>query len=138
MLAAPADRCSASAIASAPAPANSIVCNLPVTLQEHVSSQFLEDQLHVLRPLAAGQYLAPRVTNLALQYLTRALELKTTYKQLKPHIEPLLSQVGVLTPATHSDCTAVGAWWSSAALAVDHSAAVVCCVSLAVLSMLQD
>jgi hypothetical protein len=51
----------------------------------------------VLRPLAAGQYLAPRVTNLALQYLTRALELKNTYKQLKPHIEPLLSQVGQLT-----------------------------------------
>ncbi|KAF8071226.1 SAD2 [Scenedesmus sp. PABB004] len=61
--------------------------------EAHVSSQFLEDQLHVLHPLASGHYLAPRVTNLALQYLTRALELKSTYKQVKPHVEPLLSQV---------------------------------------------
>jgi hypothetical protein len=49
--------------------------------------------MHVLHPLASGQYLSPRVVNLALQYLTRALELKGTYKQLKPHVEPLLSQV---------------------------------------------
>jgi len=56
--------------------------------QSHVSSQFLEDQLHVLRPLASGHYLSPRAVNLALQYLTRALELKGTYEQLRPQIEP--------------------------------------------------
>eukprot|EP00878_Enallax_costatus_P038160 GHUV01043324.1.p1 GENE.GHUV01043324.1~~GHUV01043324.1.p1 ORF type:complete len:672 (+),score=261.35 GHUV01043324.1:958-2973(+) len=61
--------------------------------ETHVSSQFLEDQLHVLHPLAAGQYLSPRVSNLALQYLTRAIELKGTYKQLKPHVDGLLNQV---------------------------------------------
>jgi hypothetical protein len=61
--------------------------------EAHASSQFLEDQLHVLHPLASGHYLSPRVVNLALQYLTRALELKGTYKQMKPHVEPLLSQV---------------------------------------------
>jgi hypothetical protein len=49
----------------------------------------------VLHPLASRQYLSPRVLNLALQYLTRALELKGTYKQLKPNVEPLLSQVGI-------------------------------------------
>jgi hypothetical protein len=47
----------------------------------------------VLHPLASGHYLSPRVVNLALQYLTRALELKGTYKLMKPHVEPLLSQV---------------------------------------------
>lgn len=61
--------------------------------EAHVSSQFLEDQLHVLHPLASGHYLSPRVTNLALQYLTRAIEIKSTYKQMKPHVEALLSQV---------------------------------------------
>uniref|UniRef100_A0A383WBL3 Importin N-terminal domain-containing protein n=1 Tax=Tetradesmus obliquus TaxID=3088 RepID=A0A383WBL3_TETOB len=61
--------------------------------EAHASSQFLEDQLLVLHPLASGRYLSPRVVNLSLQYLTRALELKGPYKQMKPHIEPLLSQV---------------------------------------------
>lgn len=65
----------------------------PPLPQAHVASQFLEDQLAVLHPLASGRYLSPRVTNLCLQYLTRALELKGSYKQLKPHIEPLLGQV---------------------------------------------
>lgn len=32
----------------------------------------------------------------ALQYLTHALELKETYKQIKPHVEGLLVQVGVI------------------------------------------
>jgi hypothetical protein len=61
--------------------------------EAHAASQLLEDQLHVLHPLASRQYLSPRVVNLALQYLTRALELKGTYKLMKAHVEPLLSQV---------------------------------------------
>eukprot|EP00879_Flechtneria_rotunda_P022091 GHRR01023309.1.p1 GENE.GHRR01023309.1~~GHRR01023309.1.p1 ORF type:complete len:1020 (+),score=395.54 GHRR01023309.1:417-3476(+) len=61
--------------------------------ETHVTSQFLEDQLHVLHQLTTSHYLSPRIVNLALQYLTRAVELKGTYKQLKPQIEPLLSKV---------------------------------------------
>ena len=66
----------------------------PSSLQAHVGNQFLEDHLALLQPLAAGSYLSPRVVNLALQYLTRAIEVKKYYTLLKPHIEPLLTQVG--------------------------------------------
>jgi hypothetical protein len=59
-----------------------------------VSSQFLEDHLFVLQPVASGQHpLSPRVVHLALQYLTHALDLKESYKLLKPHVEGLLVQV---------------------------------------------
>lgn len=67
-------------------------CCLP--LQKHVSSQFLEDHLYLLQPIATGQHqLSPRVVHLALQYLTHALELKESYKLIKPHMDNVLAQV---------------------------------------------
>jgi hypothetical protein len=69
-------------------------CTPPLPfVQAHVSAQFLEDQLQVLQPLTEGRYMSPRCVNLALQYLTRALELQGPFRQLKPHVEALLSQV---------------------------------------------
>lgn len=48
----------------------------------------------MLQPVFSGQHpLSPRVVHLALQYLTHALDLKDSYKLLKPHVEGLLVQV---------------------------------------------
>lgn len=48
----------------------------------------------MLQPVVSGQRpLSPRVVHLALQYLTHALDLKDSYKLLKPHVEGLLVQV---------------------------------------------
>lgn len=77
-------------------------------VQAHVSSQFLEDHLFVLQPVASGQQqLSSRVVHLALQYLTHALELKDSYKLMKPHVEGLLVQVRTLTQQllAHTACT---------------------------------
>jgi hypothetical protein len=71
---------------------------LRCAVQAHVSSQFLEDHLFVLQPVASGQQqLSSRVVHLALQYLTHALELKDSYKLMRPHVEGLLAQVRTLT-----------------------------------------
>ena len=40
-----------------------------------------------------GQYLTPRVVNLAMQYLTTAVSLGATWKALKPHVPQLLGAV---------------------------------------------
>jgi hypothetical protein len=74
--------------------ATTVLC---CAVQAHVSSQFLEDHLFVLQPVASGQQrLSARVVHLALQYLTHALELKDSYKLMKPHVEGLLVQVSTL------------------------------------------
>ena len=43
-----------------------------------------------------GQYLTPRVINLAMQYLTHAVALSSTWKALRPHAGSLLA--GVVFP----------------------------------------
>ncbi len=47
----------------------------------------------MMTQLSEGQYMSPRVINLAMQYLTHAVDLKPSYKLLKPHIDPLWQQV---------------------------------------------
>lgn len=49
--------------------------------------------LALLHPLASGGWLAPRCTNLALQFVTAAVEEKAGYAALKPHIDGLLLHV---------------------------------------------
>ena len=39
-----------------------------------------------------GEWLSPRVLNLSLQYLTHGLTLSATWKQMKPHINALLTR----------------------------------------------
>ena len=39
-----------------------------------------------------GEWLSPRVINLSLQYLTHALTLSATWKQMKPHVKDLLTR----------------------------------------------
>ncbi len=41
-------------------------------------AQFLEAHLRLMEAHAAGAYLSPRVINLALQFLTQAVEVKET------------------------------------------------------------
>lgn len=67
--------------------------------------QLLEDHLALLARLAEGSgsgsgsgsgtgtYLSPRVVNLALQYVGRAIEIKESYKLLRPHIDAMLQSV---------------------------------------------
>jgi hypothetical protein len=61
---------------------------------QHGSQQLLEDHLALLARLADGtaRY-SPRVTNLALQYVSRAVELKDPYKVLQPHVDAMLAAV---------------------------------------------
>ncbi len=58
--------------------------------------QFLEAHLRLMEAHASGTWLSPRVINLALQFLTQAVEVKETYGLIKPHVEPLL--YGVVFP----------------------------------------
>lgn len=67
-----------------------------------MAPQFLEDVLALLGPIASGGWLAPRCTNLALQFVTSALDEKEPYKALKPHIDGLLLHV-VLPMLAFSD-----------------------------------
>jgi len=63
---------------------------------QHGSHQLLEDHLALLAQLAVpggGAYLSPRVITLALQYVGRAVELKDSYKLLRPHLDPLLQSI---------------------------------------------
>lgn len=43
--------------------------------------------------LVQGQYIAPRVTNLALQYITTGVSLSASWKTMKPHMQSLLANV---------------------------------------------
>lgn len=61
--------------------------------QAEVAPQFLEDILALLHPVATGGWLAPRCTNLALQFVSAAVEEKEPYRALKPHIDGLLLHV---------------------------------------------
>ena len=40
-----------------------------------------------------GLYVAPRVTNLALQYITTGVSLSSSWKVMKPHMQSLLANV---------------------------------------------
>lgn len=72
----------------------------PKSLRNHflLISQIL---YHVVRSQQApslcaclqGQYVTPRVINLVLQYLTTAVNLSATWKQMKAHIGSLLGSV---------------------------------------------
>lgn len=59
--------------------------------------------LALLGPLASGGWLAPRCTNLALQFVTAALEEKEPYKALKPHVNGLLLHVALPMLAFNDD-----------------------------------
>jgi hypothetical protein len=43
--------------------------------------------------IVQGQYMAPRVTNLALQYITTGVALGSSWKTMKPHMGSLLANV---------------------------------------------
>lgn len=58
-----------------------------------VAPQFLEDVLALLQPVAAGGWLAPRCANLALQFVTAAVDEKGPYRALKPHLDGMLLHV---------------------------------------------
>lgn len=49
--------------------------------------------LALLAPLAHGGYLAPRCANLALQFVTAAVDEKAPYKALKPHLDGLMTHI---------------------------------------------
>ncbi len=40
-----------------------------------------------------GHYIAPRVTNLALQYITTGIALSSSWKVMKPHMQSLMANV---------------------------------------------
>lgn len=61
--------------------------------QAEVAPQLLGDVLALLAPLAHGGYLAPRCSNLALQFVTAAVDEKAPYKALKPHLDGLMTHV---------------------------------------------
>ncbi|BDA47636.1 Importin-7 [Coccomyxa sp. Obi] len=61
--------------------------------KQHCSLQFLDAHLSLLAGLAQGQYMTPRVINIALQSLTTAIGLSATWKPLKAHIGSLLNSV---------------------------------------------
>jgi hypothetical protein len=63
--------------------------------QAEAAPQFLEDVLALLHPLAGGGWLAPRCANLALQFVTAAVEEKVPYAALKPHLDGLLLHVAL-------------------------------------------
>lgn len=42
---------------------------------------------------AQGHYIAPRVTNLALQYITTGVALSSSWKTMKPHMQSLMANV---------------------------------------------
>ncbi|KAI8465003.1 MAG: armadillo-type protein [Monoraphidium minutum] len=68
------------------------------------SLTLLEDVLALLAPLASGSgWLAPRCANLALQFVTAALEEKEPYRALKPHIDGLLLHVALPLLAFNDD-----------------------------------
>lgn len=51
--------------------------------------------LHELSGVAAGQYIAGRVCNMVLQYLTQALAFSHTWKELKVTLPSLLPRCGM-------------------------------------------
>lgn len=61
--------------------------------QAEVAPQLLGDVLALLAPLSTGGYLAPRCANLALQFVTAAVDEKEAYKALKPHLDGLMIHV---------------------------------------------
>ncbi|EIE23737.1 ARM repeat-containing protein [Coccomyxa subellipsoidea C-169] len=61
--------------------------------KQHCSAQFLDAHLALLAAFPQGQYITPRVINLALQYLTTAVGLSSTWKPLKAHMGSLLASV---------------------------------------------
>ena len=73
-----------------------------VLFDTHCAGQILQSILGLLAGLQQGQYISPRCTNLALQYLTHALPNKKTYALMKPHFQQLM--FSILFPlACHSD-----------------------------------
>lgn len=60
--------------------------------EEGCSLRFLTAILDELSTVAHGGYIAPRASNLLLQYVTSAVEHASTWKVLKPHVQELLSQ----------------------------------------------
>ncbi|CAL5220954.1 g3058 [Coccomyxa viridis] len=61
--------------------------------KQHCSSQFLEAHLSLLASIPQGHYIAPRVTNLALQYITTGVALSSPWKTMKPHMQSLMANV---------------------------------------------
>ncbi|KAK9839718.1 hypothetical protein WJX81_008385 [Elliptochloris bilobata] len=61
--------------------------------RRHCSAQFLQAQLELLALVPAGHYVSPRVMNLALQSVTDAVALSSTWKLLRPAMAELLTMV---------------------------------------------
>lgn len=55
--------------------------------------QFLAAHLALMSGLSAGQYLSPRVTNTLFQFVTYAIGIKSTYKDVKDHWDNIVNNV---------------------------------------------
>ena len=64
-----------------------------VYFSNHVAPQFLGPVCETLNLRPTGQFCTDRVVHLALTFVDLAVELASTYKLLKPHLEFLLFQV---------------------------------------------
>jgi importin-7 len=64
-----------------------------VYFSQHVAPQFLGPVCETLNLRPTGQYCTDRVVHLCLTYVDLAVELASTYKLLKPHLDFLLYQV---------------------------------------------
>mmetsp|Transcript_12865 Transcript_12865/g.30078 ORF Transcript_12865/g.30078 Transcript_12865/m.30078 type:complete len:1070 (+) Transcript_12865:182-3391(+) len=60
---------------------------------QHVATAFLEPVCATLNLRPSGQFCTDRVVHLCLTYVDLAVELSSTYKLLKPHLDFLLYQV---------------------------------------------
>jgi len=60
---------------------------------QHVATQFLGPVCETLNLRPSGQFCTDRVVHLCLTYVDLAVELSSTYKLLKPHLDFLLYQV---------------------------------------------
>lgn len=61
--------------------------------QKHCMIKLLDAHLELLHRLGQGEYFTPRVTNLLLQYLSHAVEVKEAYQHIKNAVEPLLLNI---------------------------------------------
>ncbi|KAL3141839.1 hypothetical protein ABBQ32_004507 [Trebouxia sp. C0010 RCD-2024] len=63
-----------------------------VLFSQQCSLKFLEAHMKLMASYSQGEWLSPRVLNLALQYLSHALTLSATWKHMKQHTNSLLTR----------------------------------------------
>ena len=59
----------------------------------HYPVKFLDAYFNLLSIIGRGGYLPDRVVNLCMTFLSNALAKKNTYKRMRDHVQPLLSQI---------------------------------------------